>query len=141
VDTVHPTQNPPAEVAVPTPAETLRDAALYLERRGWYRSEFFDFEADPAFPPACAVGAARVALFGEPLAGLTRVQDQALNAVLVVLADYLTDPRDDDDLAYLYSPTNRIGDWNDAYGRTADEVIATLRAAADDWDRTHGGAR
>jgi hypothetical protein len=40
-------------------------------------------------------------------------------------------------------PANLPYEWNDRPSRTADQVIAALRAAADDYDRTHpaGGAR
>jgi hypothetical protein len=136
---MHPTHRKPAEVRV-TPAETLRDAALYLHRHGWHQDDLY---AQPGVltPAACADGAIRCALFGAPLTAIYADQHRQLTRVLGVLAAHIHQ--------FVYDNTERpvdpphviVGDWNDEPERTADDVIATMRAAADDWDRIHGGAR
>jgi hypothetical protein len=146
---MQPTQNPPTEPifgpdveAVTTPAVTLRNAALYVERHGWTQSLFFDLAHDGPFPPACAMGAIRMAVYGSTSLDpdTTDVDQQALlTRANRQLAGYL-DPdfgiSEDDD---PYSASDRIGDWNDETDRTAADVITTLREAADDWDRLHTG--
>lgn len=45
-------------------------------------------------------------------------------------------------MGYLYAHLGiaGIGAWNDAPGRTQDEVVSTLRAAADQWEADNGVA-
>jgi hypothetical protein len=132
----------PAEVS-----QAWRDAALYLERHGWtqriaYRLANGD-NANPT-PPACAIGAIGMAVYGQPLDDLhTPDHPEAafFNWVEGLFEDYL-------DLAgYLTGePPHRglgIGEWNDDPRRTADEVIDMLRTAADNWDAYYccGGTR
>lgn len=147
---MQPTQKPsvepaigPAIVAVTTPAATLRDAALYLERHGWTQGLFFDLASDGPFPPACAMGAIRMAVYGSTSADTDTIN--SVQPALVVntyrhFAGYL-DPVLIADLDQRpdasYSASDIIGDWNDCADRTAAEVITILRDAADDWDRTH----
>jgi hypothetical protein len=141
---MHPTHQQPAPAEVDmTPAHVLRDAALYLERHGWTRGLLY---ADhlAVIPPACAVGAIRYAMFGSPVITATNEQMTQADPIVSVLADYVYDPDNpppDIDTWASEHPNAVVTDWNDTHGRTADEVIAALRAAADDWDRIHGGAR
>jgi hypothetical protein len=138
---MHPTQNPvsPAYDG-PTPADTLRGAALYLERHGWTQGDYYDYSdtdgtGSGLTPKACAHGAIAIAAYGSPVeipshANRAERPDFAVAAAIfddyirVVVAPTTDDP---DDLAGIW--------WNDADGRTATEVIAALRAAADDYDR------
>jgi hypothetical protein len=78
----------------------------------------------------------------------TAEQRHAITQTIRHLAGWLMSPRDIGfcDEIYLYSLdletlAQVVFDWNDEHGRTGDDVIATLRAAADDWDRVHGGAQ
>ncbi|WP_203935608.1 DUF6197 family protein [Planosporangium mesophilum] len=137
---MHPTDHQPAVTGVEqTPAQTLRGAALYLERHGWIQGDYYRPDATGPFPPACAVGAIRMAAFGSRITDddciAAEMRDHA--RAIDVLVDFLdlTDP----------PPWDTYGDpspftWNDVPGRTADEVTATMRGAADDWDRMHRGA-
>jgi hypothetical protein len=151
---MHPTQHRPADVQIWTPADTLRAAARYLERHGWIRGNYYDrtvieaFLFDPdttsPFPPACAIGAMAIALYGE----VREIPEsdnleRELNLAKFALLDYLdlapyTDPDDDD------NEPEPIGvyAWNDSQHNAAD-VIYALRKAADAWDAQHtwgGGA-
>jgi hypothetical protein len=134
---MHPTQKPAAELDV-SPAEVLRGAALYLARHGWHQGGFYDVTSDEVFPPACAAGAIRVAVCGEPVSDLVDQGDrrpQAQDVIMAqrVLAAYL----DHEFLPWEASSLDIVGDWNDEDGRTTEQVIAALNAAADEWDLFH----
>jgi len=145
---MHPTHTPPTAAAAgglsnllaePTPADILRGAAVYLTRYGWHQGAFYPLRYLPPFPPACAAGAIRAAVCGRPvryLEGISRQEQRLLTRAERVLAAYL-----DDEYTDYETPFTVIGDWNDVTGRYLDEVIAALTGAADEWDRTHGGAR
>ncbi|MBQ1009517.1 hypothetical protein KBX53_00795 [Micromonospora sp. M51] len=132
----HPT---PGALADLTPADTLRCAARYLEIRGWTQGAYYGTEDTP-FPPACAAGAIGMAAHGHlksiPHDGPTRDGARDYTRALDALATYLDfhqpQPRatEDDD------PTCPLT-WNDRPGQTAEQVISTLRDAADDYDWTH----
>jgi hypothetical protein len=123
----------------PTPAQALRQAALYLQRHGWARGVYYLPAPDISFPPACALGALGMAVHGRVL---DNPQDPDLpNArsyarAQGVLADHLILVKRIRDL-----DEDTIGFWNDESARTAEQVIDALNAAADDWDRIHGGAK
>ena len=81
---MQPTQNPPTRLGtepatemVTTPATTLRDAALYLERHGWTQGEFYFHDANHSTPtpPACAVGAIRVVTCGAAVSDVELYRD------------------------------------------------------------------
>jgi hypothetical protein len=64
----------------------------------------------------------------------------ALDDYLILTGAKNTVPTRDDDCP----DDATVGDWNDAPGRTASEVITALLAAADEWERQHtppGGDR
>lgn len=90
-------------------ARDLRAAAEVLRRDGWTRG----FYTDPETGAHCAVGAIRSAISMTDSAPMTPALNERWDALEVVL--------------------NGEGAtfWNDAPGRTADEVIAALEAAAD----------
>jgi hypothetical protein len=148
---MHPTHNTPTpDTAQPvdiTPADVLRGAACYLDLHGWrqgalYTDDRHTTDTPSITPAACALGAIGMAAFGERIPDNPdhrpewRDYKRATNA----LDDYLaltgaknSVPVTDDDSTDSAS----VGDWNDAPGRTAAEVIAALNAAADDYERTH----
>jgi hypothetical protein len=158
---MHRTQHPTASAAdtdtatVVTPADTLRGAAHYLIRHGLHQGTYYprpDNPADPKyqpFPPACVVGALAMAAYGRRRDSVYTAADdsdglRALTRAGDALTDYLarTEPTgsplwEDTDLDFEASPFT----WNDDPNRTANQVIAALNAAADEWDRTHGGTR
>ena len=126
----------------PTPAATLRRAADYLEAHGWIQGQYYASWNDEQ-PAACTVGALAVAAYGyphpEPFCDDFEAGDDALidcwsafvNAEFA-LAAYLgllrvDERRDPDDMESVHT-------WNDKPARTGPEVIAALRAAADDYE-------
>jgi hypothetical protein len=134
-----------ADVAA-TPAETLRGAAAYLADHGWTRGEPFDTTTTTTTttttdqPAACAYGAIRMATGGNPEAYVTPQQDVAIGRAMHALAIHLYPvyrPYHRDSACNPFIPAQRIvTGWNDRQ-TAADQVIAALRAAADDWDRHH----
>ncbi|NJC85149.1 DUF6197 family protein [Planosporangium mesophilum] len=140
---MHPTHNPPTTAGADTPAQVLRDAALYLERHGWTRGAFYDYlNGLHRMPAACAVGAIRVVCFGTPVDDATDLDDladeppraQVFDAIRV-LAQRLAGPH------VAHGVENFVvTDWNDR-AITIGQVVTVLRDAADHWDyTTHGGA-
>jgi hypothetical protein len=140
---MHPTHHPPIHrTDASAPALILRDAAWYLTRHGWTQGLMYTDPARPT-PAACAVGAIKMAVCGDPLADLTGDHADDYEAALEAFAGHL------DRVFYVWgvtdlgdpaAPADVIADWNDHRDRTADQVIAALRAAADACDETHGGA-
>jgi hypothetical protein len=116
-----------------TPASTLRAAALYLDRHGWCQGAYYDQTATCFTPAACTVGAIGMVCYGGPVDAPAQNFDDpgfdAFEAAVAYLDVWLAD---------------RFGlnvyEYNDARTVTADDVTAALRAAANDWDRTNGGA-
>ena len=144
-----PTQKPATDQEL-TPAEILRDAARYLKRFGWIQGSYYNL-ADGSvntdvYPPACAGGAIAVVSYGQvvddPYGAYTLAEHDEFTRVWDFFDDFLTlinaqsaDIDDPDE-----ERTSVFG-WNDTPGRTIDDVIAVLNAAADDWDSLQGGAR
>jgi hypothetical protein len=124
-----------------SPARILHDAADYLAAHGWIHGGMYDLFDDSATPPACAVGAIRVAVFGCPVHNDLDfdeylVDRSILHQAAAVLAtqkfllallpgERPTHPEN--------SVMDRIAVWNDTDGRTSVDVIAVLRHAADQW--------
>ena len=138
------THHPPTQ-ARPTPAELLHGAARYLQAHGWTQGQFYDLTGGnpDAFPPACAAGAVTIAAYGRCIADGIHTLDEAASPehddairALRVLADFLDGGYTPTDVC-TPSSIDVIGDWNDHTGRTLDEVIDTLHAAADDWTSQH----
>ncbi len=141
---MHRTQHPTAPAAdtddlvVVTLADILRGAARYLELRGWTQRNYYTNAADP-FPPACAFGAIGLAAHGRLITIPTEYGPGIRDCRRAI--DYLTRYLEDiGDIAYgdewSPEPTNPF-EWNDRDSQTAETVIATLRAAADNYDRDH----
>lgn len=120
-----------------TPATTLRDAASYLARHGWVQGCYYDYTATVFTPAACVVGAIGIVCYGGPVDAPAQHFEAPgwaqFEAALAFLDLYLFNR-----YGSTVAPTSY--DFNDAKGRTADEVIGVLNAAADEWDRTYGGA-
>lgn len=89
-----------------TTSEILLAAADHLERHGWQQ-----WLSGSAGQPCCLVGAIKVACRG-------------------VEADYIAARNRLYEHLGTSSGVPLLVDWNDTFGRTADEVIAALRAAA-----------
>lgn len=137
----HPTSGALADL---TPADILRCAARYLELHGWNQGTYYaPTEDNNPFPPACVSAALGMATHGHRMPipnGLktssgAREYSRALDALTCYLLATTPDPVhivDDEDV-----PTGDPFEWNDHPGRTAEQVITTLRAAADDYDWDH----
>ncbi|MBW6436708.1 hypothetical protein KZ829_23480 [Actinoplanes hulinensis] len=136
------TQNPTGPAAdtttdvVVTPALTLRGAADYLELRGWTQRYYYG-KARP-FPPACATGALGMAADGTvtnhslwygPASGGDA--HRAWRYLLGYLAEH------GETTSFSEPGLTSVADWNDQDDQTAENVIATLRAAADEYDWQH----
>lgn len=104
-------------------ADVLDRAANIIERNGWYQGSYFDRyaldgERSPNDCPVCTLGALNVAL-----GALNPSHDVDLNGPAeMALRRYLN--LDDSDGA------DSLADWNDRRCRTAEQVVAALRAAA-----------
>ena len=118
-------------------SEILDRAADVIQRHGWAQGGWFSSyrETPPAECPVCAGGAMNVTVINRPAfdvvfdgwpAGLLdayRVLAHRVQPGLGIAADCDEEHRLDQYIA-------AIGAWNDAEGRTAEEVVRELRAAA-----------
>ncbi|MEV5767163.1 hypothetical protein AB0L34_21740 [Micromonospora sp. NPDC052213] len=143
---MNPTQEQPNPGALAdlTPADILRCAARYIELHGWNQGTYYALtDDDNPFPPACVSAAIGMATHGHRMPvphdfktrSGARDYSRALDALTCYLLATAPDPVricDDDDV-----PTGDPFEWNDHSGRTAEQVITTLRAAAGDYDWTH----
>ncbi|SCG43750.1 DUF6197 family protein [Micromonospora inositola] len=140
---MNPTQeqpHTPGALADLTPAETLRCAARYLELHGWTQGVYYRVAHDSPFPQACVAGAIGMAAHGRciwlPHDDKAKPGVRDYTRALDALSDYLdlneSQSRDAED----EDPTCPLS-WNDRPGQTAEQVITTLRAAADDYDWSH----
>ena len=137
---MHATQQPPAGLD-PTPAATLHRAADHLERHGWSQGAYYaDYGSDT--PSACVIGALAIAAYGYPHPDpysdtfhTDSVESDCWHRFVTAeyhLSTHLgLKPADRESLE-----PETLYDWNDHDGRTATEVITTLRAAA----ASYGGA-
>jgi hypothetical protein len=96
----------------------LYEAADVIELRGWNQGDFHD---EPS-GRVCAAGAIRVAAGGVPYESFEDASAAEKAFADCLAAHGLATPG--------HCPIEVIGIWNDAEGRTATEVVATLRAAA-----------
>jgi hypothetical protein len=103
-------------------ADILEKAAEVLETRGWCQ---YTYEAPSG--EVCAIGAVRTAVWGAPLLmcvsrEIVQEDYSKANGALKALADHVN---------FQYWP--EIGAfWNDAPGRTKEEVIDAFKHAAKD---------
>jgi hypothetical protein len=123
-----------------TPATTLRAAATYLDRHGWIQGGYYEQTARGFAPAACLVGAIGMVCYGGQVdAPAQHFEDPGwgdFETAVAFMDGYLcqVDPYATDACSF-----NDVYSFNDTPGRTADQVTATLRSAADEWDRTQGG--
>lgn len=150
---MHRTQNPIALAANTddlnvTAADILRGAARYLDLRGWTQHVYYGGTAADAFPPACADGALGMASYGYcclvPGDNTDDPGHRVYRRALDCLSDYLDRSEATLTLVPAFGPDDEpveyrpdVFDWNDRDGQTAETVIATLRAAADEYDWQH----
>jgi hypothetical protein len=127
-----------------TPASVLRNAADYLWQHGWTREQFYDRGSEEAFPPACAVGAIRLVVFGQPMDLVYDHDNPHVDPDVLAMADQV-DEAQHALCAYLRvdyvredcAPLDTISVWNDEPGRTLGDVMHTLHLAADRWEDAH----
>ncbi|GIJ52475.1 hypothetical protein Val02_93610 [Virgisporangium aliadipatigenens] len=123
-----------------TPANTLRDMVLYTDRYGWNQGDYYDRTAAVLFPPACIVAGLGMVCYGErfdaPALQFEHPGFGEFEAAMAWLERYLVDrfPDGDDN----GNPMTAYG-FNDARGRTYDQVRAVVLAAADLWERIYLG--
>ncbi|MCM0674677.1 hypothetical protein NCC78_08245 [Micromonospora phytophila] len=136
------TQNPTTAAPV-TPADLLRMAALYLRRHGWHQGTYYAPTTDNPTPPACAAGAIGIACAGHKVEHFSHLDGDTLADYLTALAVFV-DHLDAhapvffiDEDGYLLDEHTSPYSWNDDPARTAEQVVAALEAAADEWDRLH----
>jgi hypothetical protein len=116
-----------------TPARTLRTAGLYLSEYGWVQGSYYDQAASVFTPAACMVGAIAMVCYGGPVEApaqhFNAPEFGDFEAALAFLDRYLvgTTARAVE-CAYAY---------NDAPGRSREQVIKALDAAADAWELLH----
>lgn len=129
---MQPTQNPVTPAV--TVATTWRCAAAYLARHGWVQGSYFDQTATCFTPAACLVGALGMVCYGGPVEAPAQMFDDPafdeFEAALTHLEEFLL---------FEYEVLSAY-EFNDANGRTAEQVITALREAADDWEDRHDPA-
>lgn len=106
-------------------SEILDKAADVIERNGWVQDEWYEFgrAEDPRDCPVCAGGGLDVAAGYDP----GEPDDiPALSAAVKAFAAHV-DPAFDPAAQGGYGT---VAGWNDEPGRTAEEVVRELRAAA-----------
>ncbi|MEV0396917.1 DUF6197 family protein [Polymorphospora rubra] len=134
------THQPPTTGDI-TPADLLRNAAVYLERHGWQQGFLLGLGFDTPYPPACALGAIRMAATGnaDDVITTTIPADDYTACLLAqaILANHLEPDYDHTNDIEADLNFEVISDWNDDTERTANDVTTALRDAADTWDRQH----
>jgi membrane-bound lytic murein transglycosylase B len=136
---MHPTHTPTTDVEL-TPADLLRCAARYLLRHGWHQGDMYarTVTNDPATPPACALGAIRMAVCGGPDTAYDGDQAEQMNTAVHAFAGLLIDwTEPDPDEIRTDDPYDVVADWNDDAHTRADHVIAALHDAANRWEQRH----
>jgi hypothetical protein len=104
-------------------ARVLRSAALYLERHGWITGAYYDSTTGSFTPPACMVGAIAMVCYGGPVDAPAQHFDDPgfldFEQAVLHLDRYL-----------LAEDSSESYEFNDARGRTVEQVIDVLRKAA-----------
>ena len=106
------------------PACVLRSAADYLERHGWIQGSYYDAASGVFAPPACMVGAIGMVCYGGPVDAPAQHFDDPgfldFEQAVLHLDRYLLVAEDGTE-SY---------EFNDARGRTVEQVMDVLRKAA-----------
>jgi hypothetical protein len=104
-------------------AQVLRSAALYLQRYGWIQGAYYDATSQTFTPAACLVGAIAMVCYGGPVEAPAQHFDDPgyldFEEAVLHLDRYL-----------LVEDGSESYEFNDAKGRTADQVMDVLRKAA-----------
>ena len=111
-------------------ARYLYGAALFIEQYGWGQENLFGSYEPPA--QMCALGAIGMAMFANPSDAQAILWDE--HSPVTVLAEHI------DAAAYhnaVVHANEIVADWNDTPGRTAEQVVTELRAAADAYESEH----
>ncbi|GLW31884.1 DUF6197 family protein [Actinoplanes regularis] len=113
----------PADESADTYPAVLRGAALYLERHGWIQGSYYDGTSGVFTPPACSVGAIGMVCYGGPVDAPAQMFGHEgwvdFEQAIAHLDGFL-----------LAEAGCQAYDFNDARGRTLDEVTHALRQAA-----------
>jgi hypothetical protein len=111
------------------PPQVLRNAADYLADNGWVQGFMYRGVGVSDRPAACAIGAICIVATGRPVVAFsTPMVKTTVRALARHLAREHQFPYNRGD------GFDRVTYWNDGYGRTVDDVTATLQAAADAFD-------
>jgi len=113
-------------------AGILRAAAHYLFRHGWIQGSYYDQTVSVFTPAACVVGAIATVCFGGPVEAPSQHFDAPGWAEYEAAISHL-------DVRLVLRHGTDVYSFNDAPGRTVDQVLAVLAEAADEWDHSHGG--
>ena len=104
-------------------AAVLRNAAHYLETNGWIQGCYYDGTSESFSPAACIVGAIAAICYGGPVEAPAQMFDDPgfldFEAAMLHLDRYLLVENSSDSYGF-----------NDAPGRTVDQVVQVLRDAA-----------
>jgi hypothetical protein len=137
VRTTSDTATPTAASPLITPAVTLRAAATYIVRYGWCQGGYYEQTGRGILPAACIVAAIGMVCYGYQVdAPAMNFEDPGwgdFEAAVAWLDRYLAARYGLDDNGL---PVEAYS-FNDARGRLVQEVIATLREAAHQWDTEH----
>jgi hypothetical protein len=132
---MHLTQKPVPGLDL-SPAEVLRFAALYVQRHGFHQGDMFASLTTPT-PAACAQGAVKMVICGNPHAPYTLDDAALFDETLRVLAGHI----DGEYLGWAIEPDGvpaephvLVAEWNDESGRTAEELVTALTGAAAEYD-------
>jgi hypothetical protein len=142
-----PTQTPTTTPAPDPlrPSALLRGAALYLNKYGWIKGDFFDLLTEQTFPPACALGAINICAHGRPIVNSDDLADDGLTDAAISAARAFAAYLDSDYAAGVKdtSAIDIVSAYNDHKDTILAEVVDFLHQAANDWETTHptGGAR
>lgn len=105
-----------------TTVEVLRKAKAELQRRGWYQGWFWPKGTSGialATCPVCAAGAIRAAVNGDPSRSIL---DDAASRAFDLLEEAMCG-------SSPWRARNLIGIWNDAPGRTVEEIYEAFDSA------------
>ncbi|MDM4721347.1 DUF4326 domain-containing protein [Micromonospora sp. WMMA1363] len=140
LDPIRPRPDMPADL---TPATILRHAARYLELHGWTRNTP---DEHTSYPPSRTLDAITIAVYGYPATITDRrnsdpdtaaLRDDTIHCLTYFLWQDGRVPEGDYMGALCCSDTEIVSNWNNHTAQTLTDVLDTLHACADDYDRTH----